>query len=367
MTRRGSALLGLLLLAALAVPAAAQTGRGHDARTPRIRSRRAAERPTPRPDEDLKRLDDARTALAQDRIDDARAALAKLLPSRLPPREEEEASYLKALLLEPGDLCRQALEEYLKQFPRGEHHRAGIVALAKLDFANGDYAACENLLSIFSPGVEQDALGREGLVWRGLAELGRGDADGSLQFLQSARKDLDGSSEEEAYYFAVAQAALRSGSPGAAMEALRVLLTRHANGDYAPQALYAMGQALEVSGRPSDAAALFRQVAQRFPETYEAARARDRGIRLQAVEGSIRPPGGGFSVQIGAFAKREGAERLARELRVAGVGDVVVREGRETPPVYRVRAGAFDTRDEARALGERLRRERGLSYTVVTR
>jgi hypothetical protein len=32
-----------------------------------------------------------------------------------------------------------------------------------------------------------------------------------------------------------------------------------------------------------------------------------------------------------------------------------------------VRAGSFATRDEARALGERLRRERGLSYQVVPR
>jgi hypothetical protein len=32
-----------------------------------------------------------------------------------------------------------------------------------------------------------------------------------------------------------------------------------------------------------------------------------------------------------------------------------------------VRAGAFSTRDEARALGERLRRERGFSYTIAPR
>jgi hypothetical protein len=44
-----------------------------------------------------------------------------------------------------------------------------------------------------------------------------------------------------------------------------------------------------------------------------------------------------------------------------------VKQGSETPPVYRVRAGAFASRDEARALGERLRRERGFSSTVVPR
>jgi TolA-binding protein len=366
MMRGPAAALSALILLTLAAAAPAQTGKSKAPREPRIRTRRAAERATPRPSEELTRLKEARAALEQGHIGDARSALAKLLPSRLPPQEEEEASYLKAVLLEDGDASRQALEAYLKQFPRGAHRRAAILTLAKLDFAEGDYAASENLLSIFSPGVEQDALGREGLVWRGLSQLGRGDADGALQFLDSARKDLDGSSEEEAYYFALAQAGLRSGRPGAAMEALRVILGRHANGDYAPQALYAMGQALELSGRPSDATALFRQVAQRFPGSYEAARARDRGVRLPAAEGALHPSGG-FSIQLGAFSRRDGAERLARDLRAAGVGDVTILQGRENPPVFRVRAGAFDTRDEARALGERLRRERGFPYTIVAR
>jgi cell division septation protein DedD len=81
----------------------------------------------------------------------------------------------------------------------------------------------------------------------------------------------------------------------------------------------------------------------------------------------MRPLGGGFAVQIGAFTRREVAERLGQDLRLSGVGDVSVIQGREAPPIYRVRAGAFDARDEARALGERLRRERGLSFTIVPR
>lgn len=338
-------------------------------REPRLRPRGTAERQRPRPRQgaEERRLAETRTAMAEGRIADARALAAKLLPSRLPPRGEEEAVYLRAVLLEDGESSNLALQEYLKQFSRGEHRRAATLALAKGRYAAGDYREAENLLSIFSPGVEHDALGREALVWRGLSQLGRGDAEGALQLLQSARKDLEGSTEEEAYFFAIAQSALRSSRPGEAIEALKVLLGRHASGDYAPQAYYAMGQSLEMSGRPDDAAALFRQVAQRFPESYEATRVRDRGIRLSTPETAVRPPGGGFAIQIGAFAKRDGAERLARELRLSGIGDVAVMQGRERVPVFRVRAGAFDSRDEARALGERLRRERGLSYTIVPR
>jgi TolA-binding protein len=357
---RGSLLALLVATLGLVAPGTAEPQR-------RVAPRRGAARATPRLSEEQNRLAQARAAMAQDRIEEAREAVSKILPSRMSPRDEEGAAYLKAVLLEEGEASDQALAEYLKQFPRGEHRRAATLLLAKGRFAGGDYREAENLLSVFSPGVEQDPLGREALVWRGLAQLGRGEAEGALQFLQSARRDLDASSEEEAYYFALSQAALRAGRPGEAIEALKVLLSRHANGDYAPQALFAMGQALEVSGRPADGAALLRQVAQRFPESYEATRARDRGIRLSGAESAMRPLGGGFAVQIGAFTRREGAERLGQDLRLSGVGDVSVIQGRETPPIYRVRAGAFDARDEARALGERLRRERGLSFTIVPR
>ena len=77
------------------------------------------------------------------------------------------------------------------------------------------------------------------------------------------------------------------------------------------------------------------------------------------------PIGGGYALQIGAFSRRDLADALARDLRLANVPDVSVKQGNESPPIYRVRAGAFASRDEARALGERLRRERGYSFNVV--
>ena len=128
-----------------------------------------------------------------------------------------------------------------------------------------------------------------------------------------------------------------------------------------------MGTSLEMVGRQADAANVFRQVAQRFPLSYEATRVRDRGIRPGVGSASLLPIGGGFAIQVGAFTRKDLADALAKELRAAGIGDVSVRSGDETPPVFRVRAGSFSTRDQARALGERMRRERGFSYQVVPR
>jgi len=285
----------------------------------------------------------------------------------LPRPSEEVAAYIRAAVAPEGAGYAAALTDYLKAFPEGKRRREATLLLAKFRYVEGDYGAAENLLSIFSPGVEKDEVGRDALITRGLAELARGDAAGAYQFLVSAEPDLKESAAEEPYYFAVSQAALRAGKSAEAMDALKVILDRHAQGDYVPQALYAMGASLETAGRSADAANVFRQVAQRFPDSYEATRVRDRGIRSDGPSASVLPIGGGFAIQAGAFSRRDLAESLARDLRLAGVGAVSVKQGSETPAIYRVRAGSFASRDEARALGERLRRERGFSYQVVPR
>ena len=315
-----------------------------------------------------KRLNDARHAYDRGQVEVARELLKGIDPAQLPRGLGEEAAYLGALLADDAATSDRLFDEYLKNYPRGVYRRAASLALARSQFAQGDYREAETLLSIFSPGVERDALGREGLLWLGLSQLGRGDAAGALQFFQTAKGDLDGSSFEEPYYFGTAEAALRASKPREAVEALKVILARHPGGDYAPQALYAMGVSLETMGRAADASAVFRQVAQRFPDSYEATRARDRGIRTAVGTLALGLPiGGGYAIQVGAFTRRELADALAKDLRTSGVGDVQVLEGREATPIYRVRAGAYATRDEARALGERLRRERGFSYNIVPR
>jgi len=359
--RRAARSAGVVLALFLAAYAGARTRPGERFKQP------APVAGSPRTSPEERRVEDARKAVERGQIEDARAFLKGVDPARLPRALAEDASYLAALTGENAATSDRLLDEYLQNFPRGVHRREATLVLARSRYAQGDYRAAENLLSIFSPGVERDPVGREGLLWRGLAQMGRGDAAGALQFLNSAKEDLDGSTKEEGYYFAMAQAALRASKPQDAVDALKTILARHPRGDYAPQALYAMGIALETMGRNTDASAVFRQVAQRFPESYEATRARDRGIRPAGTETPGLPIGGGYAIQVGAFTRHELADALSRDLRRAGVSDISVIEGRENQPIYRVRAGAFATRDEARALGERLRRERGFSYTIVPR
>src|SRR3954469_2853020 len=141
----------------------------------------------PRVSAQEKRIKDARAAFDRNQMDVARELLKGLDPAQLPRDLGEEAAFLAASLAEDAGTSDRLFDEYLKNYPRGLYRRAVSLALARSQFAQGDYREAETLLSIFSPGVERDAAGREGLIWMGLSQLGRGDAAGALQFLLTAK------------------------------------------------------------------------------------------------------------------------------------------------------------------------------------
>lgn len=72
---------------------------------------------------------------------------------------------------------------------------------------------------------------------------------------------------------------------------------------------------------------------------------------------------GRYLIQVAAYQDRARAERLAGDLRLMGYpSGVVPGEG-----IYRVRIGFFEEVSEAEVLGERLKKELGLSFWVDKR
>ena len=68
-----------------------------------------------------------------------------------------------------------------------------------------------------------------------------------------------------------------------------------------------------------------------------------------------RPVAGGWAVQVGSFASRENAERLAQELKDKGFTSHVNESSGKGKRLWRVRVGPEPDRDSAVALGARLR------------
>ncbi len=101
--------------------------------------------------------------------------------------------------------------------------------------------------------------------------------------------------------------------------------------------------------------------------SFEAARRLGlhiKGLGLVRLEVLSQPASRGvFTVQAGAFARRENAERLKRDLERSGLARVELKEGPDK--FYRVQVGEFAGRDEAGALAARLRREESIRAIVV--
>jgi cell division protein FtsN len=103
------------------------------------------------------------------------------------------------------------------------------------------------------------------------------------------------------------------------------------------------------------------------PALAAARPAPPRAPALGGVPESPAPATGGFTVQVGAFRSRDQADGLHRHLAGQGfpVKVVAVEAGAEAQPRYRVRVGAYPTREAARRMAQRLQAEQGLAGYVV--
>jgi len=109
--------------------------------------------------------------------------------------------------------------------------------------------------------------------------------------------------------------------------------------------LLRFGESLQRSGRFAEAKRIFAELILDYPNSAAARQAR----------GKISPPGGAFSVQCGAYSRRQYADRAVDKLRRAGVTARVWQEQRRGVSRYVVRTGPYQTHDEASKALARIR------------
>jgi DedD protein len=100
------------------------------------------------------------------------------------------------------------------------------------------------------------------------------------------------------------------------------------------------------------------------PPPRGAPQGRPASPAASRVASSERRIEGGWAVQVGSFASRENAERLARELKGKGFDSHVSESSGNGKRLWRVRVGPEPDRASAVALGARLR-AKGQSGSVV--
>ncbi|MBN1420369.1 MAG: tetratricopeptide repeat protein [Planctomycetes bacterium] len=142
----------------------------------------------------------------------------------------------------------------------------------------------------------------------------------------------------------IAETHLAQENPKEAEPILKALAAS-AGPEVRPDALYELGRCLQRQGRADEATAPFETLRRTYPQHPRAADADARMLR-----------GSDFTVQAGAFRDRRNAEALARALRAKGFPAESRQETRRGMSLWIVRSGHFQTREEALAARDRVRR-----------
>ena len=161
----------------------------------------------------------------------------------------------------------------------------------------------------------------------------------------------------------LAQLRLTSGQPALAVGDLDLLRADFPGSPLVPESWLWSGFALDVLGDPASACAAWARAADGPPSDPVASQARD-GLSACAAGRVVEAVSPGYTVQLGAFGRREAAEEVRSRASATGT-DVRVQEPDSSTPLYRVRVGHFTRKDDAARLAVQLRSD-GFEAIVVS-
>ena len=307
--------------------------------------------------------------LAQDgRIDSARATLKRMEQSTVPTDSLFPGIlYSSALVAPTAEEVRQRLQRVIVEYPFSPWAEPAMIALAQLDYANGDPAAAGRTLEKFRTDHGTSTLYAVAALWGARAGFDVNDPRAACQWVSEglARAGDDASTRAELAALnrkcvgtpsAAPSPAAATSAPSAAPAAQPSLDT------VVPPPAAAMPAAppADTALRPAPPAVVPAPVvpAPVVPEVVPAPVAAPPERPVPAAE---RPAPAVFRVQIVAANSQEAADEMLDRARKAGFKGLIVKEG----GFYKVRLGEYATRAEAAAAAAGVKAKLGGSPFVV--
>ena len=273
--------------------------------------------------------------------------------------------------------ARVILEDVISTGDDKEALRARV-ELAKLNYATGEYHQTIKLLE----GVR--AEGRRGIKYE--AVYFRALASKQLGDLDSARKDFESIDRGDYLhwsYIALAEIDIRYGRIDEAVDRYETI----AAGVSSPVAGFRLGECYEMTGDRGKALQTYRNVARNFPGSPEAPKAREKVQMIQSAPDRSGPESSGeggeegetpssatasktdgsprYTLQFGAFSERENAHAFISDLS-SRIDDLHIEVAESGGTLwYRVRAGRYNTREEAEEAVLKVMERTGYSSKVL--
>ena len=289
--------------------------------------------------------------LAQDgRIDSARATLKRMEESTVPTDTLFPGIlYSSALVAPTADEVRRQLQRVIVEYPFSPWAEPAMIALAQLDYANGDPAATGRTLEKFRTDHATSSLYATAALWGARAAFDVNDSPAACQWVSEGLARAGDNAQVRAELVALG----RRCSPAAPSTVAPV--------PAAPVAA-APPPSPDTSARPPVTAT-------------PAAPRRDSVIKLNEIP---QPPGpvpvlprpapataapvpAAYRVQIVAANTQDVADEMLDRARKAGFSGIVVKDG----GYFKVRLGEYSTRADASAAAAKIKAKLGGTPFVV--
>jgi cell division septation protein DedD len=270
--------------------------------------------------------------LAQDgRIDSARATLRRMEQSTVPTDTLFPGILYSSALISPtAEEVRQKLQRVIVEYPFSPWAAPSMIALAQLDYANGDPAATTRTLDKFRTDHATSPLYPVAALWGARAGFDVKDSSVACQWLRDGLSRANSDAATRAELIALSRrcpagAATPAGSPPAAA----VAPPPQAPSPQVPAPLSA-------------------------PDTVVRA-----PVAAPAAPAASAPDV--YRVQIVAANSQEAADEMLSRAKQAGFRGVIVKDG----GYFKVRLGEYATRAEANAAAAKVKAKLGGSPYVV--
>lgn len=280
----------------------------------------------------------------RDHPESARSArVAALLARTATSPSEAMGRWDEVIALEPqGALAAEA------HWFRGVHaYSAGLYVAAAREFG----LLADSFGGVFDAG--------RAVLWKGNAELGADSASAAYDSFERARREASDPADVRSAELGLAHAAFALGNIKDALRRYERFESDHPDDGRASSAARRAVECLRLLGRTSEASVQAVRIERQYPNSFEAALAREeiRQIEPAPVPEAAPPPEpvrrGPFVVQVAAMEDLSNAVGLRREIRRLGIEDVRV-EMADGPrgPVHRVLLGPYETEEQARAMAD---------------
>jgi TolA-binding protein len=270
--------------------------------------------------------------------------------------------------------ARQDYQKVIAKDAASSQGRQAALELGKLDYAQGKIQEAAALLE----GVPEEALEvarrPELIFWRAQAHLLLKEVQRAQDEFESLLKNYPEYVQADSASLSVADCDAALGNHDAALKGYQKLYQEPAS-SVAPQALWQAASLDTKLGHGDEARTLFERLVKRYPDSFEASKARETLATLALIPTPAPTPASAatvpkrfrahFSVQVGAYGQRSGAVKLWRKLKKSGYAARVEKHVLQDSVFHVVRVGRFTSKAAAEKLAKRIHAKERLTFLIV--